>query len=76
MLTYMLYTKLMNSKTGYRFNMSTYILLRGAGECWPTCCIQNLWPVRQGIDSTCLHRYDLQEQENVDLHVVYKTYDQ
>jgi hypothetical protein len=50
--------------------------LTGAGECWPTCCIQNLWPVRQGKDSTCLHRYDLQEQENVDLRVVYKTYDQ
>jgi hypothetical protein len=40
------------------------------------CCIQILRPVRQGIDSTCLNRYDLQEQENVDLRVVYKTYDQ
>ena len=65
MLTYVLYTKLMTSKTGY--STCLYDLQEQ----------ENVdLRVRQGKDSTCLHRYDLQEQENVDLRVVYKTYDQ
>jgi hypothetical protein len=72
MLTYVLYTKL------HRF------CIQHVGQHSPAPVshiyvdMLNLYPVLLviSIDSTCLHRYDLQEQENVDLCVVYKTYDQ
>jgi hypothetical protein len=81
MLTYVLYTKLMTSKTGYRFNIVLYTTCRSTFSC---SCKSYLCRHVESLPCLTGHKFCiqhvgqhyLQEQENVDLHVAYKTYDQ
>jgi hypothetical protein len=85
MLTYVLYylcrhVESLPCLTGYKFCIQHIGQHSPAPVSHIYVDMLNLCPVLLVIsfvyNMTCLHRYDLQEQENVDLRVVYKTYDQ